>query len=80
MSGNVSEITLSCYPPDIKHLPAWETTREWLDKSVDESCGRVLRGGEFAGDISRARVAWRMAIKETLRAAFVGFRTVKEMN
>ncbi len=80
MSGNVSEITLSCYPANTKHLPAWNTTREWLDRSVDESCDRVRRGGEFLSGMFRARVAWRKAIEETLSLQSVGFRVVKELD
>ncbi len=79
MSGNVSEITMSCYLADTKHLPAWGTTREWLVQSVDESCDRARRGGEFLSGMFRARVAWRMGIAETLRLQSVGFRIVKEI-
>lgn len=79
MSGNVGEITLSCYPADTKHLPAWGTTREWLIQSVDDSCDRVRRGGAFSRGMFRARVAWRTGIAETLRLQSFGFRIVKEI-
>lgn len=79
MSGNVSEITLSCYPADTKHLPAWGTTREWLEQSVDDSCDRVRRGGSFLSGMFHARVASRVGMAETLRLQSLGFRIVKEI-
>ena len=79
MSGNVSEITLSCYPTDQDRLPGWSTTSEWLAKSFDASCDRVRRGGEYLSGMFRARVAWRAGIAETLSLQSVGFRIVKEM-
>jgi formylglycine-generating enzyme required for sulfatase activity len=79
MSGNVSELTLSCYLGETKPLPAWDTSTEWLEKSVDESCDRVIRGGNFSSGMFRARVAFRDGIDETLDAWFVGFRIIKEI-
>jgi formylglycine-generating enzyme required for sulfatase activity len=79
MSGNVSEITQSCYPTDIETLPAWKTTREWSEQSVEESCDRVRRGGAYLGGMFNARVAWRLAVDETLGLQSIGFRVVKEI-
>jgi formylglycine-generating enzyme required for sulfatase activity len=87
MSGNVEEITLSCYPakadgmPDVdRPLPDWDTTSEWLKQSVAPSCDRVTRGGNYGQDMNEARVAARGATRETARLDFIGFRIVKELD
>ena len=79
MSGNVSELTLSCYAGRSEALPAWGTSRSWLEMSVSEECDRVLRGGDFMSGMFQARVAHRNGIDEALRPWFVGFRVVKEI-
>lgn len=87
MSGNVEEITLSCYPakadgkPDVdRPLADWDTTSEWLKKSVAPSCDRVTRGGNYGQDMNEARVAARGATREAARLDFIGFRIVKELD
>lgn len=87
MSGNVEEITLSCYPvkpdgsPDVdRPLPDWDTTSEWLGLSFAPCCDRVTRGGNYGQDMNEARVAARGATFETARLDFIGFRIVKELD
>ena len=77
MSGNVGEITLSCYT---KRYAGWSTTSEWLAKSFAESCERAMRGGSYAFSMDVARVAWRGGGSETSRNSFEGFRVVKELD
>ncbi|MEL6661002.1 MAG: formylglycine-generating enzyme family protein, partial [Bacteroidota bacterium] len=79
MSGNVMELTSSCYDGDKERLPAWKTTNEWLKMSAGVSCNRVWRGGDFFGGMFQARVAHRRGFEETRRSMFVGFRVVKEI-
>ena len=87
MSGNVAEITLSCTPvtsdgkPDVdRPLPDWDTTSDWLERSVAPSCDRVTRGGNYGQDMNVARVAARGATLEAARLDFIGFRIVKELD
>ena len=80
MSGNVREQTLSCYSGYTAPLPAWGTTREWLEMSVEESCERVVRGGDYFSGMLTARVASRRGANETVRDRYYpSFRIVKEI-
>ena len=76
MSGNAGEITLSC---DTEYLPDWSDTKEWLEKSMANSCDRVVRGGNFASPLDAARVAYRLPIWENARLSANGFRVAKEL-
>lgn len=87
MSGNVEEITLSCYPvkadgtPDVdRPLADWDTTSDWLEQSFAQSCDRVTRGGNYGQDMNEARVAARGATLEAARLDFIGFRIVKDLD
>jgi formylglycine-generating enzyme required for sulfatase activity len=78
MSGNVAEITLSCFTA---RLQPWATTSEWLKKSFGENCERVSRGGSNQGPMDFARVAWRQRRPDdATRTQYTGFRIVKELN
>ena len=83
MSGNVSEITLSCFvfPPKRRpeRLPDWKTTQEWLEKSTVPECARTTRGGDFAETINAARVTSRWFVLEGQRSSETGFRVVKDL-
>jgi formylglycine-generating enzyme required for sulfatase activity len=79
MAGNVSEITLSCYPEGSERLPDWGTTSAWLEKSFGESCKRVLRGGSYGNSMDRARPASRWPYHEEDEIDFLGFRIIKEL-
>lgn len=56
MSGNVNEVTRSCYS---EKLPGWQTTSRWFDEGQVEICRRVNRGGSYVAAIDNSRVAWR---------------------
>lgn len=77
MSGNLGEITLSCYTERYK---GWSTSSEWLEKSFRPNCERTERGGSFGGPMDAARVAWRDSDEEKTQTRFGGFRIVKELN
>ncbi|WP_272874414.1 formylglycine-generating enzyme family protein [Pseudaestuariivita rosea] len=77
MSGNIGEMTLSCYT---RRYQGWSTTSEWLEKSVRDSCERVMRGGNYIFDMDAARVARRIGRDETYATNFYGFRVVKELD
>jgi formylglycine-generating enzyme required for sulfatase activity len=77
MSGNVEEITLSCYT---ERYEGWSTSSLWLERSFGPECKRSVRGGAYGSAMSGARVASRRDIKETYRPSFTGFRIVKELN
>jgi formylglycine-generating enzyme required for sulfatase activity len=79
MSGNLEEITLSCYSGETATLPSWVSTSEWLEKSIAKSCDRTLRGGNYGQDMSEARVAARGPVREQTRFDFIGFRVLKEV-
>jgi formylglycine-generating enzyme required for sulfatase activity len=82
MSGNVDELTLSCYHDDRDHripLPQWDSTSEWLRESYRETCIRVYRGGSFLFGIDVARIASRSFTEEDTRMDSLGFRVLKEM-
>ena len=76
MSGNIGEVTLSCYT---ERYEGWATTSEWLEKSFGESCKRTQRGGGYISPMDVTRVAWRAPKNETYQTSFVGFRIVKEL-
>lgn len=84
MSGNVSEITLSCFvfPPKRRpeRLPDWKTTQEWLERSTVPECARTIRGGDFAETINAARVTSRWFALEGQRSNETGFRILKQLN
>ena len=77
MSGNVIEVTLSCYS---ERYAGWATTSEWLAKSTGESCERSVRGGGYASSIDMTRPAWRSGHYEDVRAQWEGFRVVKDLD
>ena len=77
MSGNVLELTMSCWGSRHLGLP---TSRAYLaDAQENESCKRVTKGGAFNGSREYARPASRGTAKETTRSPQRGFRIVKEL-
>lgn len=83
MSGNVSELTMSCYT---ERYLGWSTTSEWLAKSSGENCPRVSRGGTWAGPMNVARAAARMNLdfgaedNNDNANSFTGFRVLKQLD
>jgi formylglycine-generating enzyme required for sulfatase activity len=79
MSGNATELTMSCYQVDPNQLPPWATTSDWLSKDQHRRCPRVVRGGSFARSMHDARVTTREYIPEDWTFPDTGFRIVKEI-
>lgn len=80
MSGNVSELTSSCYVP---RYPDWQTTREWAENRIPSvgDCNPAIRGGNYASPMDSVRVAWRVERKRPAsRNRYQGFRLIKEIN
>lgn len=80
MSGNASEITMSCYSVDPESLSPWKNSSDWMEIDIKKSCPRVLRGGSYAMPMQSARVASREAILEDMWLIDTGFRIVKDIN
>ena len=76
MSGNIGEITASCYT--VRYAD-WETTSAWLEKSALKSCVRSERGGAYVGPMNAGRVAFRRPVDEAARTQYSGFRIVKQL-
>lgn len=80
MSGNVSEMTSSCYT---ERYLEWSTTSEWLENtySGQPGCLPVVRSGNYALPLDSVRVAWRARVrKPDFRSNLNGFRVVKEIS
>jgi formylglycine-generating enzyme required for sulfatase activity len=80
MSGNATELTMSCYAADPEQLPPWTKTSEWLMNDLGKSCPRVFRGGSFQLSMHDARVTTREIIPENWTLPDTGFRIVKELD
>lgn len=76
MSGNVNEVTQSCYT---ERYLGWATTSEWLEKSGAENCRRSNRSGSYKSPIDNSRVAFRNPTDQDDRSFFEGFRILKEL-
>ncbi len=76
MSGNVTEITSSCYT---ETYAGWSSTSQWLNESRQSSCQRTVRGGDYFSPIDILRVAWRGQTDETFRVKPGGFRILREV-
>lgn len=80
MSGNASELTMSCYAINPDRLPAWTKSSEWLENDIGKSCPRVIRGGSYVLSMQAARVTTREAALEDMWSLDTGFRIVKDLN
>lgn len=78
MSGNVEEVTLSCWSEAHLGLP---TDRAYLAHALSqEHCPRrVAKGGSFSKGVDGLRPAARTRPTEDTRRDFVGFRVVREL-
>lgn len=78
MSGNVEEVTLSCWSKAHLGLP---TDRAYLAHALShEHCPRrVAKGGSFSKGGDGLRPAERTRPTEDTRRDFVGFRVVREL-
>nr|WP_302476992.1 formylglycine-generating enzyme family protein [Ruegeria atlantica] len=77
MSGNVGELTLSCWSD---RYEGWPTSSRYLSEAVLPDCKRrVGRGGAYWVAMDFSRAAFRGRIKEGSRLRSVGFRVLREM-
>lgn len=78
MSGNVGEITLSCWSNT--HL-GLTTTSEYLSFTpLKEDCSRIVaKGGSFSFSMDHLRLAARIRPKTTARQNNLGFRVLREL-
>lgn len=78
MSGNVGELTLSCWSEE--HL-GLESDSAYLQLSKTQtSCRRVEKGGAFSSAMDSVRLANRYRPLETYRANNLGFRIIRELH
>jgi len=76
MSGNMREITGSCYTYE---YVGWTTASEWLAAEWPDVCERTIRGGGYFGPMDTARVAWRAGAPEDGTNYDYGFRVVRDL-
>ena len=83
MSGNVYELTMSCWSDE--HLGLTASSDYLADASAQESCGwfgfynrRVAKGGAFTTAMDGLRLAARIRPKAETRYSHLGFRVVRE--
>lgn len=77
MSGNVSEVTLSCWSDQHLGLP---TDSAYLrDAQSQGECRRVAKGGDYRWAMDGLRLASRIRPTEDRRESFLGFRVVREL-
>ena len=77
VSGNVAEITMSCFTDQHMH---WSLTSEYLQDAEDGGrCDRTVRGGHYINKRSFARPASRTPTDYDMRVRFDGFRVLREM-
>lgn len=77
MSGNVIEVTLSCWSPK-GHLGLKSDTAYLMDALSQKGCYRATKGGAFLAAMDRARLAARGGTKEETRSDGMGFRVVRQ--
>lgn len=77
MSGNVAEITLSCWSPE--HLTIASDSAYLAHSGAQTSCLRVSKGGDFGTAMDGLRPAARNRPTEDRRRDSLGFRVVREL-
>ncbi|WP_170775827.1 formylglycine-generating enzyme family protein [Ruegeria lacuscaerulensis] len=78
MSGNVAELTMSCWS---KRYEGWPMSSRYLVEAELLDCElRVTRGGAYRFAMNYARTASRGRGYETSRRNAVGFRVLRELN
>lgn len=80
MSGNVSELTRTCFSDKDEEVQIWPSTSEWLEKSSKARCFPMLRGGNYGAPLSHATVIFRSVWAYDTRELYVGFRVVRELD
>lgn len=77
MSGNVEELTLSCWSEQHLGLSSDSAYRDDGDPHV--SCRRVTKGGAYSTAMDGLRLAMRNRPTEDRRRSNLGFRVVREL-
>jgi len=78
MSGNLSEVTASCWTD--RH-EGWETSSLHLEKTVEPEClYRVVKGGAFWTAMDFSRLGVRGRAKDATRTEVAGFRVLRDLN
>ncbi|PTE12603.1 formylglycine-generating enzyme family protein [Pseudogemmobacter blasticus] len=77
MSGNVAEITLSCWTDT--HLGLATDSAYLAEAEAKSPCRRVGKGGAFNTAMDGLRPAHRFRPEEDYRRAFFGFRLIREL-
>ncbi|MDA7965380.1 MAG: formylglycine-generating enzyme family protein [Ruegeria sp.] len=76
MSGNVYELTLSCWTEEHLGLP---TDSAYLAHAESQdTCRRATKGGAYNTAMDGVRLAWRIRPTEDRRREYLGFRVVRE--
>ncbi len=75
MSGNVLELTSSCFYE--RHLPLVSTSEYLAASTAVESCDRVGKGGWLNASADYARPAFRGRVGEKVSSTSIGFRVVR---
>jgi formylglycine-generating enzyme required for sulfatase activity len=77
MSGNVAELTLSCWSKE--HLGLATDSTYLANAEAGKSCLRVSKGGDFGTSMDGVRVTTRNRPAEDRRRNYLGFRIVREL-
>ena len=77
MSGNVYEVTMSCWTD--AHLGLPSDSAYLADAKTQASCRRIAKGGGFNTAMDGLRLASRTRPTEDRRRDFIGFRVVREL-
>ncbi len=78
MSGNVEELTLSCWAE--QHLALSSDSAYLEDAESHASCRRVAKGGAYSTAMDGLRLAMRNRPTEDRRRSNLGFRVVRELS
>ncbi len=78
MSGNVEELTQSCWSDE--HLGLSSDSAYLANGDAQRSCRRVAKGGAFNMAMDHVRPARRFRPTEDRRRDFLGFRVVREFD
>ncbi|MEM9045108.1 MAG: formylglycine-generating enzyme family protein [Pseudomonadota bacterium] len=77
MSGNLLELTLSCWSDE--HI-GLSSTGAYLNLArSQQDCHRSVKGGAFASAMDGLRLAWRSRAPENFKRDFLGFRILREL-
>ncbi|MEI2804768.1 MAG: formylglycine-generating enzyme family protein [Albidovulum sp.] len=78
MSGNVYELTLSCWSDE--HLGLSSDSAYLANGDMRRSCRHVAKGGAFTTAMDGLRPAARVRPTEDYRRDFLGFRVVRDLH